>query len=92
MTTPISPPALLEPTDLVRLRKRLIWPRGTFAVYDPPGSGPHDPVYLRCPDGLLIPFNALATESVDYQRAEWFAEVLNAALPEANADAEARRK
>lgn len=51
---------------------------GKFTVHDMPDD--HEPCYLVCPDGLMIPFNAHATNGVDQARAQWFASTLNAAL------------
>jgi hypothetical protein len=60
------------------MRQALCWPTGEFRIHDMPGE--HDPCYLVCPDGLMIPFNAHATNGVDQARAQWFADTLNAAL------------
>jgi hypothetical protein len=60
------------------VRQALAWPLGKFTVYDMPDE--HEPCYLVCPDGLMIPFNAHATNGVDQARAQWFANTLNAAL------------
>jgi hypothetical protein len=61
------------------VRQAIAWPLGKFTVYDMPDE--HEPCYLVCPDGLMIPFNAHATDGVDQARAQWFADTLNAALP-----------
>jgi len=60
------------------VRQALAWPDGEFRIHDMPDE--HEPCYLVCPDGLMIPFNAHATNGVDQARAKWFADTLNAAL------------
>ena len=65
-----------SPPDSVR--QALAWPDGEFRIHDMPDE--HEPCYLVCPDGLMIPFNAHATNGVDQARAQWFADTLNAAL------------
>lgn len=60
------------------VRMSLAWPSGEFRINDMPGE--HEPCYLICPDGWMIPFNAHATNGIDQARAQWFADTLNAAL------------
>jgi len=60
------------------VRQSLFWPVGKFTIHDMPGE--HEPCYLICPDGWMIPFTAHATNGVDQARAQWFADTLNAAL------------
>lgn len=71
------------------LRETLDWPTGHFRVEDSPGE--HDPCFLIGPNGLVWEFNHHAVNGFDQTRAQWFADTLNAALGDENADVVAGR-
>lgn len=54
------------------------WPAKLFTMQDEPGE--HDPCYLICPDGAMIPFCHHDTNGVDQARVKFIMDACNAAL------------
>jgi hypothetical protein len=53
---------------------------GVFSVNDPDPTDDHGPIYLQCPDGLLVNFSCDCRPGVDARRVEWVAKTLNEAM------------
>lgn len=55
---------------------------GRFAMHDPDPADDHSPVYLACPNGLLVNFSCDPTPGLDVRRVQWIADELNRAAGE----------